>query len=251
MALLYRYCWIVDEISDGIGSLSEKKRKLAHFKQNLKKAFHGNPKDPFFQQFQPLIYHFRLTEKPLERIVKGVERDLKPVRFKKFAELHQYALQVAGGPGLASMEIFGFKDKPHRDYAENLGIFLQIVNVVRDYKEDKSLNRLYFPAEDFKLFHLNPDHIEEMDSHWKPFVEFQLNRAWGFLIKARQSLTRSQRTKLMTAEAIAAVYVKLFQKLKSNPYRILKGRTNLSKWDKLLSVTGTIGRCWLWKWTGD
>ena len=90
-----------------------------------------------------------------------------------------------------------------------------------------------------------------MDSHWKPFVEFQLDRAWGFLVKARQSLTRPQRIKLMTAEAIAAVYVNLFQKLKANPYQILKGRTILSKWDKLFSVTGTIRRCCLWKWTGN
>jgi len=251
MELLYRFCWMVDDISDGPGSIAEKKRKLIQFKQNLRDVFGGKPKNPFFRQFQPVISSFHLTQKPLERIVKGVERDLRPICFKNFAELHQYALQVAGGPGLASMEIFGFRDKSYRDYAENLAVFLQIVNVVRDFQEDKALNRLYFPAKDFKRFHLNPHHIDEKDSHWKPFVEFQLDRAWGFLKKARQSLSRSQRAELATAEAIAAVYLKLFQKLKNNPYRILRGRTTLSKWDKLLSVTGAVGRCWLWKWTGD
>jgi phytoene synthase len=249
MEVLYRFCWEADEIADGPGSPVQKRRKLSRFKQNLKAAFQGPAPEGLFQKLQSLFPAFGLSKEPLERIVKGVEQDLNPVRFKKFSELHQYALRVAGGPGLACMEIFGFKDKAHRDYAENLGVFLQLVNITRDYREDAALGRSYFPAEDFKRFHLNPAGLDESNSHWKPFVDFQLNRAWSFLEKARRSLSRSQRAKLSTAEAIAAVYVKLYQKLRSNPYRILKGRTRLSKVDKGLSVLGTIGRCWLWKWT--
>jgi len=251
MKLLYRFCWMADDISDGPGSPPEKRRKLARFKRNLKDAFQGRPTDLFFLQFQKIIQIFGLTPGPLERIIKGVERDLKPIRFKKFGELHQYALQVAGGPGLASMEIFGFKDKAHQVYAENLGVFLQIVNMVRDFTEDKNMGRFYFPQADFKRFHLNPHQIDGKNSHWKPFVEFQLDRAWTFLEKSRKALTRSQRARLMTAESIAAVYVKLFQKLRANPYRILKDKTALSKWDKGLSVLGAVGRCWFWKVLGD
>ncbi len=231
--------------------LLKKKRRLAQVsKKNLSDAFHSRSKDSFFLEFQPVISFFRLSREPLERIVRGVEQDLHPVHFKKWNELHQYALRVAGGPGLASMEIFGFKDKDHRLYAENLGVFLQIVNMVRDYQEDKGLNRFYLPFEDFKRFHLDPSQIDEKDSHWKPFVESQLDRAWGFLEKARRALNRSQRAELVTAEAIAAVYVKLYQKLRADPYQILKGRTTLSKWDKRLSVMGTAGRCWIWKGMG-
>ena len=151
---------------------------------------------------------------------------------------------------MASMEIFGFKDKPHRDYAENLGVFLQIVNMVRDYREDKDLGRLYLPEKDFKRFHLRPQFIDELDSQWKPFVEFQMDRAWGFLETARRSLSGPQRAQLATAEAIAAVYVKLYQKLRAQPHLILKGRVGLSKADKLLSVLGAVGRCWIWKARG-
>ena len=146
------------------------------------------------------------------------------------------------------MEIFGFRDRAHRDYAENLGVFLQIVNIVRDYKEDLGLGRQYLPGEDFKRFHLNPTHIGERDSLWKPFIEFQLNRAWSFLETARSSLTPGQRGQLSTAEAIAAVYVKLFQKLKEHPYLILIGKVTLSRSDKLISALGAAGRCFLGRW---
>jgi phytoene synthase len=250
MEVLYRFCWEADEIADGADSPIEKRRKLSRFRQNLKAAFQRRAREGLFQKLQALIPDFSLSRGPLERIVEGVERDLKPIHFKKFHELHQYALKVAGGPGLASMEIFGFKDKAHRDYAENLGIFLQLVNVTRDYREDMALKRQYFPEEEFKRFHLNSTQLDETNSHWKPFVEFQLDRAWSFLEKARRSLNRSQRAQLATAEAIAAVYVKLYQKLRANPYRILKGRTTLSKVDKLVSVLGAVSRCWFWKGMG-
>lgn len=251
MEVLYRFCWEADEIADGRGSPFEKRRKLSRFKRNLRSAFQGRARESLFQKLQSLIPAFHLSKEPLERIVAGVERDLRPIHFRKFPDLHRYALQVAGGPGLACMEIFGFKDQAHRDYAENLGVFLQLVNIARDYQEDMALKRQYFPEEDFKRFHLNPSHLEETNSHWKPFIEFQLGRAWSFLEKARRSLSRSQRAQLATAEAIAAVYVKLYQKLRANPYRILKGRTRLSKADKLLSVLGTLGRCGLWKVMGS
>jgi phytoene synthase len=149
------------------------------------------------------------------------------------------------------MEIFGFKDKTHRNYAENLGVFLQLVNIARDYREDMALDRHYFPAEDFKRFHLDPRQIDEKNSHWKSFIHFQLDRAWSYLQKARKSLTRQEQSRLGTAEAIASVYIKLHQKLKTHPHQILKDRTSLSRFDKLLSVTGASARCFLWKWAKD
>ncbi len=251
MDSLYRFCWAADDIADNSDSLALKRKKLALFKKNLTLAFMGKSQDTFFQIFQKNIQQFRLSAEPLWRIVKGVERDLKPVRFKKFSELHRYALQVAGGPGLASMEIFGFKDKAHRIYAENLGIFLQLVNITRDYKEDMILGRRYFPDEDFKHFHLNPLQLDEKNSQWKAFIQFQLDRAWSYLQKARKSLTRREQSRLHTAEAIASVYIKLHQKLKANPHQILEGRVSLTHFDKLLSVTGASIRCFLWKWAKD
>ncbi len=251
MENLYRFCWAADDIADNNDPLPLKRKKLALFKKNLKLALAGKAQDPLFASFQKTIQRFQLSPEPLWSVVKGVERDLKPIHFKKFAELHRYALQVAGGPGLASMEIFGFKDKAHRVYAENLGVFLQIVNMTRDYQEDMALGRQYFPEEDFKRFHLNPRQLGDHNSHWNPFVKFQLNRAWDHLQKARKALTRRQQSELKTAEAIAAVYIRLYQKLKVHPHQILEGRVVLSPAEKLLSVSGAFFRCFLWKWAKD
>ena len=247
---LYRFCWAADDISDSPSPIDLKKKKLREFKKETEACFKGKNHVTLFQNLFKAIEEFNLSKEPLRRILQGVERDLKPIRFKTFTELHRYALQVAGGPGLVSMEIFGFKDKAHSAYAENLGVFLQIVNMVRDYKEDMGLNRQYFPTEDFKRFHLNPFHLDEKNSNWPRFVDFQLNRAWSFLQASRNTLTHRQRGDLPTAEAIAGVYVKLYQKLKNHPFQILKGRASLSKADKLISLVGASSRCLLWKVVG-
>jgi phytoene synthase len=251
MEILYRFCWAADDIADNSDPLPLKRKKLALFKKNLALAIAGKAEDPFFKLFQKVIQQFRLSTEPLKRIVTGVERDLKPIRFKKFTKLHRYALQVAGGPGIAAMEIFGFKDKSHKNYAENLGVFLQLVNITRDFKEDMALGRYYFPEEDFKRFHLNPRQLGEKNSHWNSFVKFQLNRAMSYLQKARKSLTRRQQSQLRTAEAIAAVYIRLHQKLKAHPHQILEGKVSLSSTEKLLSVAGASIRCYLWKQAKD
>ena len=247
MELLYRFCWAADDIADNQDPLALKKKKLALFKKNLNLALQGKAADAFFSSFQTVIEKFRLSEEPLHRIVAGVERDLKPIRFKRFEELHRYALQVAGGPGLASMEIFGYRDKAHRQYAENLGVFLQIVNMVRDYREDLSLGRHYFPQEDYKRFHLNPHSLDEKNSNWRSFATFQLDRAWVFLDRAWASLSKRQRSELYTAEAIAAIYVRLHQKLRSHPDQVLQNKVSLGKTDKLLSALGAAGRCFFWR----
>ena len=250
MEALYRFCWTADEIADGEAPLSQKKKQLHLLIAELQKSFLVKSKDARMARFQEVIRDFNLTYEPLERILKGVARDLKTVRFRTFQELHSYALQVAGGPGLASMEIFGFRDDAHRVYAENLGVFLQWVNITRDFKEDLGLHRLYFPFEDFRRFHLVPEHIERGNSHWPFFVRFQLDRAWAFLARSRSVLSTRQRAELPTAEAIAAVYVKLYQRLYDRPFSILEKKMSLTRMDKILSVVGALGRCALGKVLG-
>src|SRR5258708_122735 len=104
---LYRFCWAADDISDSTGSSELKKKKLKEFKKELEVCFKGKSRAPLFQNLTKAIRDFNLSQEPLRRILRGVERDLKPIRFKAFAELHRYALQVAAGPGVSGDEIFG------------------------------------------------------------------------------------------------------------------------------------------------
>jgi phytoene synthase len=247
METLYRFCWAADEIADGPGSNAKKKRDLAAFRKDLKSCLKGKADNSLFRHLREIIKQFKLSPEPLERMLQGVDRDLKPLRFKTFSELHRYALQVAGGPGISSMEIFGFKDLPHRQYAENLGLFLQIINMVRDFREDAQMGRQYLPQEDFQRFKLDPNALSPNDLSWRHFVDFQLTRAETFLGKSRKSLTRLERSQLPTAEAIAGVYGRLKEKLRATPERILQGKLSLSPLEKISAAALALARCAMWK----
>jgi 15-cis-phytoene synthase len=243
---LYRFCWAADDISDGEGSPSAKQRLLREFKRDLADCLKGRPRDAFWASFLETLRRFRMSSGPLWTILQGVERDLSHPRFKRFDELRSYAQQVAGGPGLAAMEIFGGRSPDHRRYAENLGVFLQLVNITRDFLEDRAMGRRYFPLEDFTRFG-----ISEKDPvpgfAWSAFVRFQLNRAYGFWSEACRALPRRERCRFTTAEAIAAVYGVLFRKLKDHPERILQGRVALSGPEKIMATLGAAARCFCWR----
>jgi phytoene synthase len=243
---LYRFCWAADDISDTPGSAPVKRRRLAEFKRNLKDCLSGKPRGPFWADFLETSRTFRLSPAHLWDIVKGVEMDLGEVRFKRFEDLHGYARLVAGAPGKAAMEIFGGKSPAHRLYAENLGVFLQITNITRDFLEDKAMGRRYFPQEDLKHYGVKED-AAAPGFAWTAFVRFQLNRALGYWREAQRALPRVDRAHLPTAEAIAAVYQVLHQRLKDHPEKILEGRVSLSLWDKGSATLGAAARCWYWR----
>jgi len=242
---LYRFCWAADDIADSSGPTANKRRVLERFKKDLRSCLLGRPAPGFWTDFGGTIRSFRLSPGPLNDVVKGVETDLQRVRFRTFGELHEYARLVAGAPGLAAMEIFGGRTAAHARYAENLGVFLQITNITRDFVEDRGMGRLYFPLEDFKRFGLNPLSPSPGQA-WTDFISFQLERASGFWDQARRSLPRRERARLGTAEAIASVYRVLHAKLRRYPERILEGRVRLSLWDKAAATAWAAAFCALW-----
>ncbi len=244
---LYRFCREADDIADEPASTASKRRRLARLRGELRKGWNGTSGDLLISPFLKAARPLGITLEPLETILRGVESDMGSPRLRTFKALKDYALKVAGAPGISSMEIFGFHDDAHRRYALNLGLFLQLTNVVRDLVEDRSLHRLYLPEEDWKRFNLSPRDLPQPGVDWDSFVRFQLDRALSFWNKACSDLDRADRGFLATAEAMAAVYLKLWRRLYYKPSRILKGRVSLSKTEKLSAVLSASLRCLYWK----
>jgi 15-cis-phytoene synthase len=248
---LYRFCREADDIADEPGTVAGKSRRLKGLRLDLRRGFKaGRSAHPILGPYLAAALPLGVTLPPLETILDGCERDLGSVRFRTFRELQDYSLQVAGGPGLASMEIFGFHDGPHRAYARNLGLFLQLTNVMRDVKEDLALGRLYLPVEDWKRFGLKPGVLPVPGPAWDAFVRFQLDRANGFWQAARRDLDLRERGALSTAEAIAAVYRRIHRELHADPSLALAGRVRLSAFGKAAAVLGAWTRCLVCKGWG-
>ena len=93
----------------------------------------------------PFISRFKLPRSAFEDLIDGVAMDLEQRRYDTFEALKQYCLRVASAVGLICVEIFGYRDLHARDYAIDLGIALQLTNIIRDVATDIERGRVYIP----------------------------------------------------------------------------------------------------------
>src|SRR5213075_3478346 len=99
-----------------------------------------------------LIDKHSLSVEMLEEIITGVEMDLSISRYATFDDLRLYCYRVASAVGLVSIEIFGYRNPACRDYAIELGLALQVTNIIRDVGKDLKSGRIYLPQEDLARF---------------------------------------------------------------------------------------------------
>ncbi len=104
-----------------------------------------------------MIDRYAITPAMLEEIIDGVEMDLTISRYETFAALREYCYRVASAVGLVSIEIFGYQNPACREYAVELGLALQVTNILRDVAKDLANGRIYLPREDMARF----DYTEE------------------------------------------------------------------------------------------
>jgi phytoene synthase len=103
---------------------------------------------PVAQALGDAIHRFGLPVSAFRELLQGMRMDLGPVRFKTLEDLIAYCRHVAGTVGQISLEIFGYRDPEAPALAVDMGIALQLTNILRDLKEDASRDRVYLPAED-------------------------------------------------------------------------------------------------------
>ena len=106
------------------------------------------PQTPQGRRLQPFITRFDLPREAFEDVIDGVAMDLDTTRYQTFDDLLEYCRRVASAVGLICIRIFGCRDPRAREYALNLGVALQLTNILRDIKDDLARGRVYLPLED-------------------------------------------------------------------------------------------------------
>jgi phytoene synthase len=150
---VYAFCRCTDDIVDNENETVELRfKKIREWKNEFEKALNGNSGYPLLNQVNKIIKKFNIPVEPFFELIKGMESDLQTSRYKDFASLYQYCYRAAVTVGLMSIEIFGYKTKDAKEYAVNLGIALQLTNIIRDVKYDALNGRIYIPEEDLKRF---------------------------------------------------------------------------------------------------
>ena len=159
---VWDFCRAVDDAVDEAKVETDADRAAAHarldeWRREIARCFAADdpgsaPQTPQGQALVPFIRQFDLPRGPLADLVDGVAMDIGHRRFKNFAELYQYCYRVASTVGIICVQIFGCQDAQSRDYATDLGLALQLTNILRDVKKDLALGRVYLPLDDLAKF---------------------------------------------------------------------------------------------------
>ena len=246
ITIFYAFCRVIDDIADSTElTIQEKARDLAAWRRWLRA---GTPDEPALAcDLRDLIAKYSLTPAMLEEIIDGVEMDLHNVRYDSFEELRVYCYRVASAVGLVSIEIFGYRNPACRQYAVQLGLALQMTNIIRDVGKDLSNGRIYLPQQDLGRFDY-PEEDLRVRKYNEPFLrlmEFEAARAGEFFARAAEFLPREDRHSMVAAEILRSVYQALLRRMKADGFRVFEKEYRLTRLEKSGRVAAQLLRACL------
>jgi phytoene synthase len=238
---VYAFCRFIDDIADD-ESIREPALLLQRWREELDRVYAGMPTRALSRALADSARRFNIPRELFEEIINGVEMDLSRSRYQTWAELRPYCYRVASALGLICIEIFGYRNPSAKLYAENLGLALQLTNILRDVREDAERGRIYLPLEDLAKFNVPEDEIlgAVYSPNFVSLMDFEARRARELYALAQSELASEDRATLLTAEAMRLIYGALLERIIKSNYRVLDRRHSLSAPHKLYLV----GRAW-------
>ena len=247
MNVFYTFCRLVDDIADNDTLPPEEKLALlASWRAAVDRPGEvGNQSNGLVPHIHTLIAKYQLASEHLQEIITGVEMDVYARQYPTFEQLRTYCYRVASAVGLVSIEIFGYTDPSARQYAIDLGLALQLTNIIRDVAVDLENNgRIYLPLEDLERFgYLSEDlRARTYDRRFRALMKFEAARAQDFYDRAVRGLSPRDRRSMVAAETMRVIYWKLLQDMKRDRFRVFERTYRLNKARKLWTLLTTTLR---------
>jgi len=238
----YAFCRICDDIADGEFSIQQKKTMFAHTKQLLTESKTSEVTDPVFTALRDTSSYFCIPDKYFEEIIEGVEMDLNHVRYQNFDELKNYCYKVASVVGLISIKIFGYKNSKAENYAIDLGIAMQLTNIIRDVKEDLQKDRIYLPLDEITKFGYTTQELENQVSNesFQNLIQFQVSRAREYFDSGLQLIPLISPRSRICLELLSSIYSAILDRIEKSGYNVFQERHHISTLGKFR----LIGKIW-------
>ncbi|MDE2998732.1 MAG: presqualene diphosphate synthase HpnD [Gemmatimonadota bacterium] len=231
----YAFSRHTDDLVDDAASREAAARNLAKWRAETHACFDGRPAHPITVNLHKALKRFRIPKEHFLKLIDGVEMDLVKNRYQTFGDLYEYCYRVASIVGLICIEIFGYTRRASREYAVNLGIALQLTNILRDIETDAKRDRIYLPLEDLKRFNCTEkDLFDGITTHrFRKLMQFQCKRARSYYTKAAQCLPREDRQSLFPAEIMGCIYSRLLSRIEAVNYNVYQHPIRVSNLKKL------------------
>lgn len=245
---VWDFCRAVDDAVDegpAAGGAPAGRAAVAFWRAELARCYDGG--EPMTAQgrgLQPFLGRFDLPRQAFEDVIDGVAMDLDTFRYPSFADLFEYCRRVASAVGLICIRIFDCRSERAAEYALNLGVALQLTNILRDVKDDLARGRVYLPLEDLVAHGCTVADIEAaaMSPQVRAVLAFECRRAREFYRRATEALPREDRRRLVAAEIMRAVYLETLNRIERRGYDVFSAPVRVPRARQALIAL----KEWLW-----
>lgn len=258
---IYAFCRLIDDIVDGdvagVTSEAQKRAALAGWRQELDWVFApaapggGGAGDaarhhPVAAALRQLHRRFGLHKEDALAVIDGCEMDLTQTTYPTWEALRGYCYRVASAVGLLCIDVFGHSQPAARDYAIELGLALQLTNIIRDVAEDAARGRIYLPLADLRACGVSEADLlaGRRSAEVMRLLRQQAARAHQHYRRARALLPEEDRRSLLVAEIMGDIYHALLRKIERSGFAVLPpgGKIQLRRHHKLAIALTTVSR---------
>jgi 15-cis-phytoene synthase len=235
----YAFCREVDDVVDEASDQSVAAVKLQWWRKEVAQAFAGTPSHPVMLALMPLVKDFGIDEAHLQAVIEGCQTDLEQTRFLDFPALQRYCHLVAGVVGEVAANIFGRSQASTVQYAHQLGLAMQLTNIIRDVGDDARRGRIYLPVSELQRFDVKAHELLKRDAPWgysdrfDALMRFQAERAHGLYDAALTLLPNADRVTQKPGLMMANIYRTLLRDIQAQGFQVLHQRTSLTPLRKL------------------
>ncbi|MFE9256658.1 presqualene diphosphate synthase HpnD [Streptomyces sp. NPDC006879] len=254
MSALYAFSRRVDDIGDGTLASEVKQVRLEETRALLKRIREGevaqDDTDPVAVALTDAGRRFPIPLAGLDELIDGVLMDVRGETYESWDDLKVYCRCVAGAIGRLSLGVFGTQPgapgaERAPEYADTLGLALQLTNILRDVREDAGNGRTYLPAEDLAKFGCSEGFASERlpaGSDFAGLVHYEVRRARALFAEGYRLLPLLDRRSGACVAAMAGIYRRLLDRIEREPEAVLRGRVSLPAREKAyVAVRGLSG----------
>ena len=232
ISAIYAFARRVDDIADGELPNDEKRARV----EELHDALDAAPADdPVFVALADARSRFPIPASALHDLVDGGLLDTERVRYDDFEQLLDYCKHVAGAVGVACVAVYGSEDT---ERAESLGVALQLINIIRDVREDWELGRVYLPQDELSAYGVGEDDIaaRRVTPEWHALMRFQASRARAYMKEGLELLDSLDARSAACVGTFAGLYRATLDRIEARGYDVFDGSLRLSPLAKLRIV---------------
>jgi phytoene synthase len=239
----YAFSGLVDDIADELTDPEEQRRRLAEASEQLHTCVTGDATGELFSALGWAIRRFDIPIEHFEELIKGVEMDFTIDRYATWHDLRQYCYRVASAVGLICTAVFGTRQPElAHEAAVDMGLALQITNIMRDVREDAARGRVYFPTTDLTKHGLQPEDIlaGTSDERFTALMADYGRRARRHFRSGRRLLPLLDVRSRMCCNVMQGVYFSILKEIEKRHYDVLSERVRINDAKKV----ALIGKLW-------